>query len=95
MDIARKITSLPDIACFPFEAEKRLIGRTSSLFGVESNPGVLLLAMYRQGLGIEIADHGGGGIRFSQNWANEWVESYYFEFSSSTGTITGQQDPLE
>ena len=73
MDIARKIASLPDIACFPFEAEKRLIGRTSSLLGVESNPGTLLLAVDCQDLGIEIEDHRGGGTRLYQKSGTEPV----------------------
>jgi hypothetical protein len=73
MNIARKITSLPNVACFPLEAEKRLIGGTSSLFGVESNPGTLLLAIDRQDLGIEIEDHRGGGIGLRQKLGTEPV----------------------
>jgi hypothetical protein len=73
MDIPREVDSFPDIARLPLEAEKGLIGRTSSLFGIETNPGSLLLAIDRQDLCIEVEDHRGYGIGFYQEMATETV----------------------
>lgn len=73
MHIAREINAFPDIACFSFEAEKGLIGRTSSLLWIESDSGSFLLAVDGQNLGIEIEDHRGEGIGFHQKSTSESI----------------------
>jgi len=57
MDIAREIDSFPGISCFALEAEKGLIGRPSSFFGIVAHPGSFLLAIDSKDFGIEIEDH--------------------------------------
>ena len=73
MHIAREINAFPDIACFSFEAEKGLIGRTPSLFGVEPYSGSLLLSIDRQHFGVEVEDHRGNRIGLYQKMATETV----------------------
>jgi hypothetical protein len=65
-NIAREVDSFPDIACLPFETERRLLGMASWLLGVETHFGAFLLPIDGQNLGIEIEAHGGDGSGFSR-----------------------------
>jgi hypothetical protein len=85
MDIAREIDSFPYISCFAFEADKGLIGRPSSFFGIVAHSGSFLLAIDRKDLGVEIEDYRGERSGFHQEMTPESIV-VVLEGSESSGS---------